>query len=69
MASPFEHGGIVVGKLWLLEANAVQGLPVLDSDGGMNPFGGHVLVEDVFDVVGAIGPVFQGSSHGIQECG
>ena len=35
----------------------------------MMGFGGHFLVEDVFDVVGAVGVVQGGSLDGLDECG
>jgi hypothetical protein len=65
--SPFDDEGVVLGQGGLIEADAIE-LFLFESDGGMMCFGGPFLVEDVFDVVCAVGMVVGGSFDGLDEC-
>ena len=64
--SPFDDEGIVFGKRGFFEADAIE-LFLFEPDRGMMCFGGHFLVEDVFDVVGAVGIVQDGPFDGLDE--
>jgi len=51
----------------LIEADAIEFF-LFESDRGMMCFGGHFLVEDVFDVMCAVGLVHGGPFDGLDEC-
>lgn len=66
IVSPFEDEGIVIGQGGFFEADAIEFF-LLESDGGMRSLGSPFLVEDIFDVVGPVGPVEGGSLDGLDE--
>jgi hypothetical protein len=67
MVSPFDDEGIVFGQGGFFEADAVEFF-LLESDRGMRGLGGSFLVEDIFDVVCAVGMVEGGSLDGLDKC-
>ena len=64
--SPFDDEGVVFGQGGFIEADAIE-LFLFEPDRGMMCFGGHFLVEDVFDVVSAVGMVHGGLFDGLDE--
>jgi len=54
--SPFDDEGIVLGQGGFLEADTIE-VFLFNFNGGVMFFGGHLLIEDVLDIMGAIGIV------------
>jgi hypothetical protein len=64
--SPFDDEGVVIGQAGFIEADAVE-LFLFESDRGMKCFRSHLLVEDVFDVMCAVGMVYGGFFDGLDK--
>jgi hypothetical protein len=65
LGSPFQHEGVVIGKHGLREKNAVQFFLFechrrVDRDG--------LTMEQIFDVIDAIGLMDDGMLDGVMEC-
>jgi len=56
-----------VGQRGFFQADTVELLP-FDLDGRMMSCGGHLLIEDVLDIMGAIGMVYGGLFDGLDQC-
>ena len=64
--SPFDDEGVVIGQAGFIEADAIEFF-LFESDRGMKCFWGHFLVEDVFDIVCAVGMVYGGFFDGLDK--
>src|SRR5208283_87920 len=66
--SPSDHKGVIVGKRWFLEPDAVESF-LVESDRRVFPLRRHFLVKDILDIVSSIGLVRDCFSQRLKQRG